>query len=126
VETVHLDTHIVLWLFQKELGRLSEAAVALIEANDLAVSAMVKMELELLYEIGRTPYTPDEILGNLNRTIGLRADESSMVDVVNHALGMHWTRDPFDRFIAANAALYDVKLITKDRTILEHCEYAVW
>lgn len=84
------------------------------------------MELALLYEIERIRYTPDVILGNLNRTIGLAVDDAVMVDIVNHALAMHWTRDPFDRLIVANAALHGVTLITKDQIILENFEDALW
>jgi len=46
--------------------------------------------------------------------------------IVNGALGLSWTRDPFDRIIVANSALNNNLLITKDRTILENYENAVW
>jgi len=37
-----------------------------------------------------------------------------------------WTRDPFDRIIVGNAAAENAVLITKDNSILEHYEHAVW
>ena len=37
-----------------------------------------------------------------------------------------WTRDPFDRLIAAQAIVADAPLVTADRTILEHLPLATW
>lgn len=96
------------------------------EESDLYVSPMVKMELKFLQEIGRTPYSPEEILANLQRTIGLQVDNASFSDVADHSIAINWTRDPFDRLICAHAALYNTIVITKDKNILEHYEHARW
>ena len=39
---------------------------------------------------------------------------------------MKWTRDPFDRMIAAHAITHDHDLLTKDESILAHCKNAFW
>lgn len=46
--------------------------------------------------------------------------------VVVGALSQSWTRDPFDRFIAAQASIRNELLLTKDRTIRRNCSVACW
>lgn len=41
-------------------------------------------------------------------------------------MGLTWTRDPFDRMIAAQAIVADAPLVTADRTILANLPLAVW
>jgi PIN domain nuclease of toxin-antitoxin system len=45
---------------------------------------------------------------------------------VDAALPIHWTRDPFDRLIAAHAIASNARLDTKDRLIRQHCPNALW
>ncbi|MEA1920219.1 MAG: PIN domain nuclease, partial [Campylobacterota bacterium] len=62
METLYLDTHIVIWLREKALDKLSQKAVDCIENADLImVSAMVVLELKYLYEIGRIYEEPQRI-----------------------------------------------------------------
>lgn len=65
-------------------------------------------------------------LGALGRTIGLRVADVSLAQLVQAAKGIAWTRDPFDRLIAAQAIVADVPLVTADRTILENLPQATW
>ena len=58
--------------------------------------------------------------------IGLRVCDLPFRTVVDHALAEHWTRDPFDRMIVANAKAVGALLVTKDERILEHYSRAVW
>ena len=46
--------------------------------------------------------------------------------VVTKALGLKWTRDPFDRLITSQAAIDDSKLLTKDTIIHTYYAEAVW
>jgi PIN domain nuclease of toxin-antitoxin system len=46
--------------------------------------------------------------------------------VARAATEIRWTRDPFDRMIAAQAIVADAPLVTADRTILEHLPQATW
>jgi len=121
METLYLDTHIVVWLRQKELEKFSKRALDAIEnAHTLLISPMVMMELKYLQEIGRLTDTPYNILGDLNAMIDLRVDEVEMFEVIKKSLSLEWTRDPFDRLIVANAMVRDYPLLTKDEKILTY------
>lgn len=123
---VYLDTHVVVWLYDALTDRLSEAAAVAIEENELVVSWMVELELQFLHEIGRLRVKPAEILRHLSTRIGLRLSDVSLEQIVRAAAGMDWTRDVFDRMIAAESAAMDVPLITKDRTIRTHHKLSIW
>jgi PIN domain nuclease of toxin-antitoxin system len=56
VETVYLDTHVLVWLFSGDMDNFSPKAIDLIENRELLVSPMVLLELEYLHEIGRLNY----------------------------------------------------------------------
>ena len=51
---IHLDTHVVVWLYAGRTDLLSAAAVEAIEEHSMAISPIVLLELEYLHEIGRT------------------------------------------------------------------------
>jgi len=123
---VHLDTHVVVWLYAGEVARLPKPAAALIEASTLAVSPAVALELQYLFEIKRVTEPSDAVLKDLRGRIDLRVDDASFSAVVTEALGMSWTRDPFDRLITAHAQARDVRLLTADKTIHKHYPRAVW
>lgn len=127
METLYLDTHIVVWLRQKELEKFSPKALEAIEqAGQLLVSPMVELELKFLHEIGRISETPYNILGDLGAMIGLKIDDRSFSEVVQKAMLIDWTRDPFDRIIVAHTMSQESKLLTKDEKILSHFHDAVW
>ena len=50
---IHLDTHVVVWLYQGDVKKLSQRAQQLIEDNDICISPMVMLEIEYLFEIKR-------------------------------------------------------------------------
>ena len=53
-------------------------------------------------------------------------EPASFSKVAPAARGLRWTRDPFDRLIAAHAMVTDATLITKDTLIRKHCPAALW
>ncbi|MEA3418763.1 MAG: type II toxin-antitoxin system VapC family toxin [Campylobacterota bacterium] len=126
METIFIDTHVVVWLFAKEMERFSSSAITLIEHNDLAISPMVISELGLLYEIRRINYSPQQIMASLQQSIGLQVSDISFEVIAYQSTEILWTRDPFDRIITATAMVNGAKLLTKDRMILKHYENAVW
>jgi PIN domain nuclease of toxin-antitoxin system len=65
-------------------------------------------------------------LAALRRTIGLEIADAALSEVVQAAAGLTWTRDPFDRLIAAHAIVANAPLLTADRTILENLPQATW
>ena len=50
---VHLDTNVLIWLYEGRTGRLGKNACRAITNWNPVASAAVLMELEILYEVGR-------------------------------------------------------------------------
>lgn len=123
---IHLDTHVLIWLRAGELHRFPQRARSLLRSEGVQVSSMVVLELQLLHEIGRLTRDPATLLDELFDRIGLRDCELPASLVARRARSLTWTRDPFDRLIAATAMAADVPLLTADATMLEHCPVAVW
>lgn len=123
----YLDTHALLWLYAFADKRMSQAALEQIRSSDLLlVSPMALLELTYLKEIGRINVTSDTIFCELETSIGLKVCAQPFAVVVSMAQQQTWTRDPFDRIIVGQASIKKSVLITKDETILDHYEYAVW
>ena len=112
-----LDTHIVIWLYEKRLNLLSEKAKIFIEENDLLVSPIVNMEIEYLFEIKKIKDNSETIVSHLEKHIDLRVENSDFKEIINISVNEKWTRDPFDRIIVAHAKYLDLTLISKDKKI---------
>ena len=125
-DLVHLDTHIVCWLYEGRVELLSAPARAALERGRLAVSPIVDLELQFLYEIGRILKGPAAVLSALGRDLGLRISEMGFASVVAAAREFTWTRDPFDRLIVGEAAISGALLVSKDRLIRRHFPASVW
>ena len=123
---IHLDTHVVLWLYGGEVSIFSKAAIEAIEKNDIAISSLVELELKYLHECDRISVNPVEIINALTAEIGLRKCNNALNRVVSHAIQLDWTRDPFDRLIVSEAAIDQIPFLTKDRTILSNYALAFW
>ena len=79
-----------------------------------------------LYEIGRVSEPASAPLSTLRRKFDLQIADVSLAEVVEAAIGISWTRDPFDRLISAHAIVANAPLVTADETIREHLSLAVW
>jgi PIN domain nuclease of toxin-antitoxin system len=90
------------------------------------ISPLAALELAYLHEVGKARDTVPMMLAALRQSIGLEVADASLAELVTTAIGLSWTRDPFDRLIAAHAVVADAPLITADRTILEHLPLARW
>lgn len=62
----------------------------------------------------------------LRKSIGLEVEDISFAEVARTAVDLTWTRDPFDRMIAAQAIVADAPLVTADRNILANLPQATW
>lgn len=122
----HLDTHVAAWLYAGEIGRLSSRARGAVERDRLAISPMAVLELTFLHEIGRRRTDGPTVVASLRRDLGLDVDATPFAEIVQRAQGCDWTRDPFDRIIAAQALAAGASLLTKDATLREHVAIAVW
>jgi PIN domain nuclease of toxin-antitoxin system len=121
-----LDTHVVVWLHAGETDLLPEDARRRLDKEHGVVCPLVALELEYLYEIERITYPADTIIADLSEEIGLEICQKSFAPTLREALKLKWTRDPFDRMIAAHALAHNLDLLTKDKVILKHCEKAFW
>jgi len=99
---------------------------ATIAAAQPRVSPFVALELAYMHEIGRARDSVPAMLAALRRDTGLEVAEIPLVELIDAAIDISWTRDPFDRLIAAHAIVADVPLITADEMILEHLPLATW
>jgi PIN domain nuclease of toxin-antitoxin system len=123
----YLDTHIVLWLAAGKVSRLSSKARGLLGRSELLLSAMAYLELEYLYELGRTRFTARDLLDKVNHEINLHICDLPFATIAAAALDEKWTRDPFDRLIVANAKANGFAwLISADDVIRKHYPRTIW
>jgi len=123
---IYLDTHVVVWLFAGDLKKITSTSEKLINENELYICPMVRLELQYLLEIERITCKANDIISDLSDRIGIRICDKNFNTIVNGALDLSWTRDPFDRIIVSHAALNNNILITKDQNILKNYKYARW
>ncbi len=123
---IYLDTHVVSWMFAGRLDLFPVQVRKLLEEHDLLISPAVKLELQYLFEIRRIADPAKVVLESLGREVGLKVCDLPFPDVVEIALSLDWTRDPFDRLLVSQAELRQTPLVTKDRNIRDHFPRAVW
>ncbi|RTZ83839.1 MAG: cytochrome C [SAR324 cluster bacterium] len=98
---IHLDTHVVAWLFMGEIERFSRKGQTLLETESLAISPIVALELQYLYEINRISLSGATVLAVVRKDFGVAFATHSFQDIIFEAFSLDWTRDPFDRIIVA-------------------------
>jgi len=121
-----LDTHVLIWLFLRDRSLFSESALILIDSADIYLPNISILELQFLYEIGKLLVKPEIIIEELEETINLLKVHSNMSDIIQTALSISWTRDPFDRLMVAESIFHKANLLTKDREIRRHFDNAMW
>jgi PIN domain nuclease of toxin-antitoxin system len=117
---------VVGWLYEGADRRIPARARELLATQPARFSPVVELELTYLFEVGRVSEPASAPLAALGRSIGLAVADASVADLVAAAIDLTWTRDPFDRLIAAQAIVADLPLVTADRTILENLPQAAW
>ena len=122
---VFLDTHVVVWLFA-EADRIPLSVQRRLDESELLISPMVRLELSLLAEIGRLRDPAAAVIGALAVDLRLRVEDEGWGRAAEIADHLSWTRNPFDRLIAAHAMCCGAPLCTRDGTILEHYGEAFW
>ncbi|MEO8077281.1 MAG: PIN domain-containing protein [Acidobacteriota bacterium] len=110
-----LDTHAVIWLAQGH-----RRAKALERFARVYLSPVSILEIQFLTEIGRV-----RLSGGLSPVALVdderwRLDEPLSATWFAAACEMSWTRDPFDRLLAAHARMRGWKLATADHVLLDH------
>ena len=120
-----VDTHIIAWIYHGQTKNFSAQVTQLLEETTIAISPIVELELTYLHEIGRLNDNGSTIINNLIER-GFEKSENDLNLIISTANTLPWTRDPFDRMITADAIASLDTLITKDKTILENYEKAIW
>ena len=115
-----------MWLYAGLPERLPSRARELLKRDAAQIPAMAVLELTYLHEVGRARDPVATMLEALRRSIGLSVSDLSAAALVDAAGHLSWTRDPFDRLIAAHAIVTGAPLVTADRTILANLPQAVW
>ena len=122
---IYLDTHVVSWLYH-DRRLIAQSTSELIETEEVRISPMVRLELEYLFEIGRIRSPSDLLITYLSEHIELVVCDLGFDTVMRKAIDEVWTRDPFDRIITAHARYQGSILVTKDGSIHENYDKAVW
>ena len=123
---VYLDTHLILWLYAGSLDLISRRVLQSLDENELYISPIVELELQYLRESKKIKKSSSEIIEVLYKEINLKVCTKDFHNIIRESLGLHWTRDPFDRIMVAHAALNTNILLTKDDTIRDHYKQAIW
>lgn len=121
---VLIDTHIAVFLHANELKKISNVAQQQLEAHDILLPEIARLELQYLYEIKRIAFTPERIISDLYTDIGMICSNTPVNQLIKAAIGVEWTRDVFDRLIVAGALYRNCPLITRDIKIIEHLPQA--
>ena len=122
---IFLDTHAAIFLFD-EKKKVPRRAWATLSDNEVVFSPMARLELEFLHEIGRIRHEPATIIDYLQRNLDLTIETEGWARAAEIAQVLNWTRDPFDRLIAAHAMVWSAPLLTRDTTIQQHYPLAFW
>lgn len=123
---VHLDTHVMVWLYVNPRRSWPAPARLLLNGGNLRYAPMARLELRYLCEIGRIKVTPEVLLAELSAKLGLTESDLPYGQVMDAAERIDWTRDPFDRLIVAQAMAADASLVTADSLIRDRFPGAVW
>ncbi len=122
---IYLDTQSVLWLYQGDIEKFSPQVRDMLASEELVISPMVTLELNYLFEIGKISKQPKSVLLELHEEFGLNVDKIDFAAALEVAEEERWTRDPFDRIIAAHAKKNNAVLITSDRHIRANYKLAM-
>ena len=123
----YLDTHVVVWLCQNNLSRISSKALDALNEHDLLISPVVLIELNFLLQTKRIVRAPLDLAKQLRMQIGVRVCDHPFPELAETAIFENWTRDPFDLMIVSHAKSNGyAPLVTADETIQAHYPQAVW
>ena len=110
-----LDTNALIWL---ETGH-KRVKPLLSRQRRLYISPASLLELQFLREAGRVTFTDRSVTALVDDDRWM-LDDPPAAAWFETAAHLTWTRDPFDRLLAAHAQLRQWKLATGDAALLEH------
>ena len=108
-----LDTHFLLWIIL-DIPRMDE--FPWIERyRPWGVSPISLFEVQFLSEIGRLEVKQPEFVDAVSSDARFIVDDVPFERLIRQALPLSWTRDPFDRLLAAHSTARRAPLCTLDR-----------
>jgi PIN domain nuclease of toxin-antitoxin system len=113
-----LDTHFLLWILL-DSPRL-EPYAWLDRYLPWGVSPVSLLEMQFLAETGRLELAGPEFYETLLGDSRFTLDEPPLFAIIRQALSLSWTRDPFDRLLAAHSLSRRVPLCTVDAALSRH------
>ena len=112
---VLLDTHFLLWTV---LGADRLRDFPWLDAyRPWGISPVSFLEIQFLAEVGRLEVRQPGLFRAVAADPRFVIDEVPLVALVEKALPLSWTRDPFDRLLAAHSEARRVPLCSLDRGI---------
>jgi len=112
-----LDTHFLLWIVL-DVTRIDEFDW-LERYQPWGVSPVSFLEVQFLSEVGRLEVRSPEFMQAIGADTRFAIDEVPLVSLIERALPLSWTRDPFDRLLAAHSEARRTPLCTLDRVMRE-------
>jgi PIN domain nuclease of toxin-antitoxin system len=119
-----LDSHVLVWLAERNRRTASVTAIVTDPAHDVFVSLATWWELGLKVSLGRLQFD----LAGARR----RSDDAGFAELpitwphVLKAMALpHHHADPFDRLLVAQAISEGMRLVTADRALVPYSEL-VW
>lgn len=122
---IFLDTHTALFL-AGDKKKIPKRVHRYLESDELVLSPMARLEFDVLHEIGRLKVEPAVLMEQLRQEQDVWIETEGWARAAEIAQVLSWTRDPFDRLIAAHAMARSAPLMTRDALILEHYSLAFW
>jgi PIN domain nuclease of toxin-antitoxin system len=113
-----LDTHFLLWIVTGS-DRLREFAW-LDDYRPWGVSPVSLLEIQFLGEVGRLSVEQPAFDEAVRQDPRFVVDEIGIGALVGKALSLAWTRDPFDRLLAAHSEARRVSFCSLDRRVRAH------
>lgn len=110
-----LDTHFLLWLVL-DVPRIDEFTW-LERYRPWGVSPVSFLEVQFLAEVGRLEVRQPDFTDAVSDDPRFVVDEVPLAALIRSALPLSWTRDPFDRLLAAHSTARRTPLCTLDRTV---------
>lgn len=115
-----IDTHVLIWLLENELGKLGDHALETLDAQPITISMASLIEMEVKKRKGKLDMPKTEAIAatlqaqNIDVLGILTPHISAMpgLDVTPHA-------DPFDLLLMGQAIAEGLPLLTCDARILE-------
>ena len=113
-----LDTHFLLWIV---LGAARLANYRWLDRyRPWGVSPVSLLEIQFLAEVGKLEVKNPEFTDAVISDPRFLVDEVPLLALVRHAIPLNWTRDPFDRLLAAHSAARRVPLCSVDDRVRSH------